>query len=69
MYKGNSEIVMRDATVIVDKLRYTNITLEALYNKYHCTYTTIVKAILTVLSPAQWKQLVRDRRKKVYKRI
>jgi len=57
MYPGNREKVMADAKKIVERLRETNVTLTELMKEYHCSWSIIMRAVLSQMSKSQWKRI------------
>jgi len=58
-YRGNADKVMADAKKIA-RLWSTGTPLLSLKRKYHCSYSTIVRVIRSVISKEKW-QRIRDR--------
>ncbi len=55
-FKGNTGKTMADATMIVQRLSNGE-TLTKLQTEYHCAHSTIMRAILSQISKAQWKKI------------
>jgi len=62
MYSGNIKKVMADAVQIVGQLRSTNTTVTQLKKKYHCRSATLIRAIYSKISPAEYKTILRKKR-------
>jgi len=53
--------VAKDAAKIAGLLRQHRTTIRALMAKYHCGYPTMIGAVLSQMSEAEWKQIKRGR--------
>lgn len=61
VYRGNADIVMEGADVIVERLKTTPVALTELTREYHCAYSTMIRAIYTRLTKAEYRQLAKKR--------
>lgn len=55
--RSNVKKVMADAVEIARRLRKTNVTQKKLMKKYHCTYSTIMRAVLSQIPQQEWEQI------------
>lgn len=56
-YRGNADIVMDDADVIVNRLKTTPVTIHILMREYRCTYETLTNAIYSRITKEQYRQI------------
>ncbi len=61
MFTGNKKKVMHDAPRIAARYRHTDVTLGALIAEYRCAYETMIGALLSQMTKAQYQRLAKKR--------
>lgn len=62
MYRGNALQVMTDAAKIAAAYRTGKVSYKALSRQYHCNYNCLLAAILSQMSVAEYRRIIKQRR-------
>lgn len=59
--RSSRDKVLADAVILAERLRTTDVTFGTLRKEYECGHATLRKALLTQMSPEEYRALARNR--------